>query len=45
MDRIIRYSRLPLYHQVHEIERGNILNGRWQPGDTLPPGSELVTAC
>jgi len=43
MDRISRYSKLPLYHQVYEIVRGNILNGHWQPGDMLPPESELVT--
>jgi len=43
MDRISRYSKLPLYHQVYEIVRGNILSGHWQPGDLLPPESELVT--
>jgi GntR family transcriptional regulator len=42
MERISRYSKLPLYHQVYEIVRGNILNGRWEPGDLLPPESELV---
>jgi GntR family transcriptional regulator len=42
MDRISRYSKLPLYHQVYEIVRGNILNGHWAPGDMLPPESELV---
>ena len=42
MDRISRHVKLPLYHQVYEIVRGNILNGHWQPGDMLPPESELV---
>lgn len=42
MDRINRTSKLPLYHQLYEILRGDILHGRWQPGDVLPPESELV---
>jgi len=42
MDRVSRHSKLPLYHQVYEIVRANILDGRWQPGDLLPPESELV---
>ncbi len=42
MDRINRTSKLPLYHQLYEILRGDILHGKWQPGDMLPPESELV---
>jgi GntR family transcriptional regulator len=33
---------MPLYHQLHEILRGGILGGQWQPGDMLPPESELI---
>jgi GntR family transcriptional regulator len=39
---IDRNSKLPLYHQLYEILRGNIQRGEWQPGDMLPPESELV---
>ena len=39
---INRASKLPLYHQLYELLRGDILSGRWQPGDMLPPESELV---
>lgn len=42
MDRINRHSKLPLYHQLYEILRGSILGGHWQPGDMLPPESELI---
>ena len=42
MDRINRTSKLPLYHQLYEILRGDILHGKWEPGDMLPPESELV---
>ena len=42
MDRINRHSKLPLYHQLYEILRGSILSGHWQPGDMLPPESELI---
>ncbi len=42
MGRINRSSKLPLYHQLYEIVRGGILSGRWQPGDMLPPESELI---
>jgi GntR family transcriptional regulator len=40
--RINRHSKLPLYHQLYEILRGSILSGQWQPGDVLPPESELI---
>lgn len=42
MSRIDRTSKLPLYHQLYQILRGNILRGEWQPGDMIPPESELV---
>jgi len=42
LDRINRTSKLPLYHQLYEILRGDILHGKWEPGDMLPPESELV---
>jgi DNA-binding GntR family transcriptional regulator len=42
VDRINRASKLPLYHQLYEILRGDILHGKWQPGDMFPPESELV---
>ncbi len=42
MERINRSSKLPLYQQLYEIVRGDILGGRWQPGDMLPPESELI---
>jgi len=37
-----RNSRLPLYYQLYEILRGNILQGKWKPGDMIPPESELI---
>jgi GntR family transcriptional regulator len=37
-----RASKLPLYHQLYEIFRGNILSGKWRPGDMIPPESELI---
>lgn len=42
MNSIIRDSKLPLYHQLYEILRRNIVHGDWQPGDMLPPESELI---
>jgi len=39
---IDRSSKLPLYHQLYEILRGHILGGEWQPGDMIPPESELI---
>jgi len=42
MDKINRHSKLPLYHQLYEILRGDIVRRRWQPGDMIPPESELI---
>lgn len=42
MEQIDRYSPLPLYHQLYEILRGSIDGGEWQPGDMIPPDSELT---
>lgn len=42
MKRIDRASKIPLYHQLYEILRGNIVSGKWQPGDMIPPESELT---
>jgi GntR family transcriptional regulator len=36
-------SKLPLYHQIYETLRKQILRGeKWKPGDMIPPESELV---
>lgn len=42
MNQINRRSKLPLYHQLYEILRGPIVRGEWQPGDLIPPESELI---
>jgi GntR family transcriptional regulator len=42
MRRIDRTSKLPLYHQLYQILRSHILSGEWQPGDMIPPESELI---
>lgn len=42
MATIIRDSKLPIYHQLYEILRSGITQGQWQPGDMLPPESELI---
>ena len=42
MERINRASKLPLYHQLYEILRDDVLSGKWQPGDMIPPESELI---
>jgi GntR family transcriptional regulator len=39
---IDRSSKLPLYHQLYEILRGQIVGGGWQPGEMIPPESELI---
>lgn len=41
MSAIVRDSKLPFYHQLYEILRRNILRNL-QPGDMLPPESELI---
>jgi GntR family transcriptional regulator len=42
MEVIVRDSKLPFYHQLYQILRQNIIRGEWQPGDMLPPESELI---
>lgn len=41
-ERIYRSSKLPLYQQLYEILRSKITRREWQPGDMIPPESELV---
>ena len=40
-DTLDRESVIPLYHQLYEILRSHIDSGIWQPGDLIPPESEL----
>lgn len=40
-DQLNRDSKVPLYHQLYELLRGNIIGGKWQPGTMLPPESAL----
>jgi GntR family transcriptional regulator len=40
--RIVRTSKLPLYYQLYEILRENILSREWQPGDKVPSEAELI---
>ena len=42
MSEINRVSKLPLYHQLYQLLRDDIVAGKWKPGDMLPPESELV---
>ena len=42
MTKIVRDSKLPFYHQLYEILRNNIVQGKWKSGDMLPPESELI---
>jgi GntR family transcriptional regulator len=42
MRQINRASKLPLYHQLYQILRSNITEREWQPGDMIPPESELI---
>ncbi len=39
---ISRSSKIPLYHQLYEELRSQILNGELEPGDMLPTESELL---
>ena len=39
---IDRFSKLPYYQQLYEILLGKIQRQEWQPGDMIPPESELV---
>ena len=42
MNGIVRDSKLPIYHQLYELLRADIVRGKWQPGDMLPSESELI---
>lgn len=39
---IDRHSKYPYYQQLYEILRTKIARGDWQPGDMIPPESELI---
>jgi GntR family transcriptional regulator len=39
---INKQSKLPYYQQLYEILRGKIIQGKWKPGDMIPPESELT---
>ena len=39
---IDRFSKLPYYQQLYEILLGKIQRREWQPGDMIPPESELI---
>jgi GntR family transcriptional regulator len=39
---IDRFSKLPYYQQLYEILLGKIQRQEWQPGDKIPPESELI---
>jgi len=42
MVRLNPKSKLPLYHQLYEILRADIVGGKYQPGDLVPAESELI---
>lgn len=37
-----RSSKIPLYQQLYDIVRGEILSGKWKPGDLLPAEPEFM---
>ena len=39
---ISRQNKLPLYQQLYEILRGNILHGKWKVGEMIPAEPELI---
>jgi GntR family transcriptional regulator len=39
---INRESKVPLYQQLYEILRGNIVRGEWKVGYMIPPEPELI---
>jgi DNA-binding GntR family transcriptional regulator len=41
---VSRDSKMPLYHQLHEILRDTITHGGWKPGDMIPAESDLMQA-
>jgi GntR family transcriptional regulator len=42
MKMLNRNSKVPLYQQLYETLRGDVLSNRLQPGDLLPPELELA---
>ena len=42
MNSLSRQSKLPLYQQLYDILRGELMRGQWKPGDMLPAESELM---
>jgi GntR family transcriptional regulator len=42
MNGLSRESKLPLYQQLYDILRGELVRGQWKPGDILPAESELM---
>ena len=38
-----RSSKVPLYHQLYEILRAKIIDGRWPTGTMILPESELCS--
>ncbi len=39
---VSRHSKLPLYQQIYEILRGNVVHGKWAAGEMVPTESELM---
>ena len=39
---INRTSRLPLYQQIYEILRGQLIRGNWAPGELFPTEFDLI---
>ena len=42
LETIDRFSKLPYYQQLYEILHDKIQHREWQPGDKIPPESELI---
>lgn len=37
-----RHSKVPLYQQLYDILRSELMRGQWKPGDMLPAESEFI---
>lgn len=44
VEELNRNSKVPLYHQLYEILRDNIIRGEWSPGTLIPSESELCSS-